>query len=108
MLFKIEVNKMSKKEERLTRKIKRLLRQMNYPRWLHHFGPKTYELWQHVFAFVVMAICRLSLRRVSKLLKMFGYEVPTFSALCKSRKRISPTLFQRAMALPAGANHQRV
>ena len=99
---------MSKKEERLSKKIKRLLRQLGMPRWLHHFGPKTYELWQHVFAFVVMAICRLSLRRVSKLLKMFGYEVPTFSALCKSRKRISPTLFQRAMALTAGENHQCV
>ena len=55
-----------------------------------------------------MAVCRLSLRRVHKFLEMIGYKVPTFSALCKSRKRISPTLFQRALALTSGNNHQSV
>jgi len=97
-----------KKEERLVNKIKRLLRRLGYPRWLHHYGPKKYELYQHVFAFVVMAVCRLSLRRVYKFLEMFGYKVPTFSALCKSRKRISPKLFQRALALTAGEIHEDV
>ena len=97
-----------KKEERLVNKIKRLLRRLGCPRWLHHFGPKTYELYQHIFAFVVMSVCRLSLRRVHKFLGMLGYKVPTFSALCKSRKRISPTLFQRALALTAGKNHKEV
>src|SRR4030043_610492 len=97
-----------KKEEKLSRKIKRLLKRLGCPRWLHHYGPKTYELHQHLFAFVVMAICRLSLRRVYKFLEMFGYKVPTFSALCKSRKRISPTLFQRALTLTSGNNHEEV
>ena len=97
-----------KKEERLVNKIKRLLKRLGCPRWLHHFGPKKYELYQHVFAFVVMTVCRLSLRRVYKFLEMFGYRIPTFSALCKSRKRISPTIFQRALALTSGENHQLV
>lgn len=97
-----------KKEERLVNKIKRLLRRLGCPRWLHHYGPKTYELHQHIFAFVVMAVCRLSLRRVNKFLGMLAYKVPTFSALCRSRKRISPKLFQRALALTAGSNHQFV
>ena len=97
-----------KKEERLVNKIKRLLKRLGCPRWLHHYGPKKYELYQHVFAFVVMSICRLSLRRVNKLLGMFGYKIPTFSALCKSRKRISPTLFQRALELTSGINHKEV
>jgi len=95
-----------KKEERLVNKIKRLLRRLGCPRWLHHFGPKTYELYQHIFAFVVMSVCKLSLRRVNKFLAMVGYKVPTFSALCRSRKRISPTLFERALALTAGKNHE--
>ncbi len=95
-----------KKEERLVNKIKRLLRKLGCPRWLHHFGPKTYELYQHIFALVVMAVCRLSLRRVYKFLAMFGYQVPTFSALCKSRKRISPTLLQRALAITSGEIHE--
>ena len=97
-----------KKEERLVNKIKRLLRRLGYPRWLHHFGPKTYELHQHILAFITMAVCRLSLRRVNKFLGMLGYKVPTFSALCKSRKKISPMLFQRALTLTAGENHQFV
>lgn len=97
-----------KKEERLVNKIKRLLRRLGCPRWLHHFGPKKYETYQHIFAFVVMDVCRLSLRRANKFLGMFGYKVPTFSALCKSRKRISPTLLQRALALTAGENHKEV
>ena len=95
-----------KKEERLSRKIKRLLRRLGRPRWLHRFGPKTYELWQHIFAFVVMTACRLSLRRVWKFLSSLGYIVPTYSALAKSRKRIPLNLFQNAMALTAGENHQ--
>ena len=97
-----------KKEEKLVNKIKRLLKKLGCPRWLHHFGPKTYELHQHILAFVVMAVCRLSLRRVNKFLGMLEYKVPTYSALCRSRKRISPTIFQRALALTAGNNHQFV
>ena len=97
-----------KKEERLVNKIKRLLRRLGCPRWLHHFGPKTYELHQHMFAFIVMVSCRLSLRRVCKFLSSLGYKAPTFSALCKSRKRISPSLLQRALTLTAGDNHKYV
>lgn len=97
-----------KKEEKLVNKIKRLLRRLGCPRWLHHFGPKKYETYQHVFAFVVMSVCKLSLRRVHKFLGMFSYEVPTFSALCKSRKRISPTLLQRALTLTSGEEHKLV
>jgi len=96
------------KEVKLARKIKRLLSAIGAPRWLHRFGPKTYELKQHLFALLSMTIFRLSFRRVSFLLGMFGFKVPTFSALCKSRKRISPTLFQRLMALTAGATHSCV
>jgi len=97
-----------KKEERLVNKIKRLLRRLGCPRWLHHFGPKTYQLCQHIFAFVVMSVCRLSLRRVHKFLGMLCYKVPTFSTLCKSRKRISPNILQKALALTSGEFHENV
>lgn len=94
------------KEVKLARKIKRLLSAIGAPRWLHHFGPKTYELKQHLFALLSMTIFRLSFRRVSNLLEILGFKVPSYSALCKSRKRISPTMFQRLMALTAGARHE--
>ena len=90
---------------KLVKKFELLLKKLNCQRWLHHFGPKKYKLKQHLFALMSMTIFRLSFRRTSKLLDMLGFTVPTFSALCKSRKRISPTLFQRLMALTAGATH---
>jgi len=94
-----------KKESKLARKIKRFLKRLGYPRWLHHFGPKTYRLSDHVIALVAIAIFRLSLRRAEHLLGMFGMKIPTYSALCKSRKRIPALLWQRVMALTAGATH---
>lgn len=96
------------KEVRLSRKIKRFLRRLGYPRWMHHFGPRKYELWQHVTAFVCMAALRLSFRRVVLWLRMFGMNVPSYSALCKSRKRIPCLLFERAMALTASDSHVSV
>jgi hypothetical protein len=95
-----------KKESKLARKIKRFLKKVGYPRWLHRFGPKTYQLWHHVFALVAVAIFRLSLRRVERLMnEMFGMKLPSYSALCKSRKRIPALLWQRVMALTAGTTH---
>lgn len=94
------------KEGKLARKIKRFLKRLGYPRWLHQFGPKTYQLFDHVFALVAVAIFRLSLRRVEKLMKeLFGIKTPSYSALCKSRKRIPSLLWQRIMELTAGATH---
>ena len=90
---------------KLVKKFELLLKKLNCPRWLHHFGPKKYKLKQHLFALLSMTIFRLSFRRVSFLLEIFGFKVPTFSALCKSRKRIPASLFQRLMALTAGATH---
>ena len=77
-----------KKETKLTRKIERLLKKLNQREFLHHFGPKKYKLKQHLLALLVMQMCKLSLRRVEKFLFLVGIEVLTYSALCKSRKRI--------------------
>ena len=56
-----------KKEIRLVNKVKRLLRRLGMPRWLHHFGPKKYEFYQHFAALLVRAFCQLSYRRVKQL-----------------------------------------
>lgn len=93
-----------KKEVKLARKIKRFLKRLGCPRFLHHFGPKTYQLWQHVLGLLAIAIFRLSFRRVA-LLTMLGLKLPTYSALCKSRKRIPSSLWQKIMALTAGQTH---
>jgi len=108
MLFKIEVNNMSKKQEKLSRKINRLLRQLGCPRWLHHFGPKKFELKQHLFALLMTQVFKLSLRRVEKLLAQLGFIVPTFSALCKSRKKIPTWIWNNLINLTSGIKHKNV
>lgn len=92
------------KKNKLVNKIKRLIKRTGCPRWLHHFGPKKYEFWQHVIALLVKQECKLGYRRVSRLFDMLGYVVPTYSALAKMNKRIPLSLWQRL--LKATANNK--
>jgi hypothetical protein len=86
------------KEKRgLIQKVKRLLRRARMPRWLHHYGPKKYEFWQHVLALLVRQQCQLSYRRVVSLLRGLGQTVPTYSALIKMTLRVPQALWQRLL-----------
>src|SRR3989344_2127900 len=93
---------------KLARKIHRLLREIRCPKWLHHFGPKKYKLENHLIALFSMQSFRLSFRRAEKLLGLFGIKVPTYSALCKMRKRIPASLWNSALKISAGQENQRV
>jgi hypothetical protein len=88
----------------LIQKVKRLLRRARMPRWLHNFGPKKYEFWQHAIALLVRAICQLSYRRVSWLLRQLGQDVPTYSALIKMTQRMPQNLWQRLLAVTHSNN----
>ena len=77
---------------------------MNCPRWLHHYGPKKYEFYQHIIALLLKECFKLSFRRVSKLLNMLGIQVPTYSALCKIRKRIPFWMWKRFLGLTVNFN----
>lgn len=77
-----------KKGINLVNKIKHLLKKVGCPEFLHHFGPKTYKLYQHAFALFVKEECKLSFRRVSLFLQGLGFKIPSYSALCKMRIRI--------------------
>jgi len=83
----------------LRRKISRFLRRIGCPRWLHRFGPKTYETSDHLLALLMMQSCRLSLRRAESLLSMFSVRVPSYSALCKRRKAIPPWIWSSMLRL---------
>ena len=96
------------KQTRLTRKIQRLLRGIGCPRWLHHFGPKKYKLENHLIALFSMQSFRLSFRRAEKLLSLLGIKVPTYSALCKMRKRIPASLWNSLLKKTAGMQHRNV
>ena len=92
---------------KLTRKIHRLLRLIGCPRWLHHFGPKKYELLQHVFVLVLIQVCKISLRRAEKLLNLLGFSVPTYSAVCKIRQRMPFWIWERILEITAGVKHEK-
>lgn len=90
-----------KKEKRLVNKVKRVIRKAGLPRQLHKFGPKTYELWQHLIALLVKQECKLSFRRVSNLLNDLGLQVPTYSALAKFACRMPIKIWQTLLAATA-------
>jgi len=95
-----------KKEVKLVNKIKRLLRRLNCPRWLHHFGPKKYEFYEHFVALLIGHYCRLSYRRIEKfLVNMLGMVCPSKSALQSTAKKIPKWLWDKALQLTSGDKH---
>ncbi|MBW2976381.1 IS5 family transposase [Candidatus Woesearchaeota archaeon] len=74
-----------------------IIRKAGLPRWLHHFGPKKYEFWHHALALLIKQECKLSFRRVSRLLNWIGFKSPTYSALAKMLKRIKATIWQKLL-----------
>lgn len=90
-----------KKEERLVNKVKRLIRKAGLPRQLHRYGPKKYELWQHLLALLVKQEGKLSYRRVSILLNDLGHKTPTYSALAKFAYRMPLAIWQTLLAATA-------
>ena len=91
-----------KKEVKLTRKISRFLRMMGCPRWLHHFGPKKFEFKQHVFGLLMKEVLKCSFRRCCEILKMFDVVTPTYSALCRCRKRMPFFIWEKLLKLTDG------
>ena len=88
---------MQKRQSKLLKKLELLLKQQLNSREYSHFGPKKFKLSEHLFALLFMQIAKLSFRRVSFILIELGFIVPTYSALCKSRKRISTSLFEKLL-----------
>jgi hypothetical protein len=93
-----------KKEVKLVNKVKRLLRRAKYPGFLHHFGLKKYKFYLHALCLLIKETCRLSFRRASNLLRSLGFDVLTYSALCKMRKRISLSLWKKLLEITANFN----
>lgn len=97
-----------KKTRNLQIKIKRFLKKIGCPRFLHHFGPKKYEIAEHVHALLIKEVCKMSLRRLTNFLKMLGIKTPTFSALCKSRKRIPKWIWNKLIKLTSSLSSVNV
>lgn len=94
-----------KKEVKLVKKVKRLLRRLGCPRWLHHFGPKTYEFYEHITALLIRTICRLSYRRVKYFLDLVDIKCPSKSALHYTAGKISSSLWNKLLEITSGNSH---
>ena len=96
------------KQVKLVKKLSVLLKQLNQREYFHRLGPKKYTFLEHIFALLIKEVMNSSFRRISSLLNKLGIKVPTYSALCKSRKRIPIKLWQRLLLLTAGLSSGKV
>jgi len=90
------------KENKLIKKVKRLLKRLGSPRWLHHYGPKTYEFLHHFTALIVRFFCRLSYRRVKQLFDLLGLICPSKSALQYTAKKLNHGFWERVLKITCG------
>jgi len=93
---------MSKKEVKLVKKLNGYLKQLNCRSYLHHFGPKKYKFVHHALALLLKESLKSSFRRIEILMDLLDIKVPTYSALCKSRKKIPTELWNSLLKLTAG------
>ena len=91
-----------RKQVKLTKKLNSLLRQLNQREYMHHFGPKKFKFVQHALALMLKEVLKCSFRRISNILCELDIHCPSYSALCKSRKRIPLQLWNSLMKLTAG------
>ena len=78
------------------------MKQLNCRSYLHYFGPKKFKFAQHALALPLKETLRCSFRRISNILCLLGISVPTYSALCKSRKRIPVSIWNSLLKQTAG------
>src|SRR3989344_7520605 len=97
---------MRKRGCKLLKKISKAIKQLNQREYLHRFGPKKYKLKHHLFALLIKESYQLSLRRAEIMLETFGILVPSYSALCKSRKKIPSVIWNKLIYLTSGLQHE--
>jgi len=90
------------KENKLVKICKRLIRRLGCPRWLHHFGPKIYEFYEHFIALCIRFFCRLSFRRVKQLLDLLGIRCPSKSALQYTSEKLNADFWQKVLKITSG------
>ena len=90
-----------KKKAKLVHKVKRLIKRAGLPRWLHHYGPKKYEFYNHALAYLIKQQCRLSYARTTQLLRGLGFKCPCPSAIWTSLNKMPLKLWQRLLKVTA-------
>lgn len=93
-----------RRKKSLVKKIYNLIRNARMPRFLHHFGPKTYTAWQHMLCLMLKEFLQLSYERLIDILPYFGIRnVPHFTTLIKFAKRVPMELLNMLLSYSAKA-----
>lgn len=88
-----------KKRYKFLKKVGVLLKKIGCREFLHHFGPKKYQFKEHAAALLLKEVCKTSFRRVVVICELFDIKVPSYSALCKSRKRIPNWIWNKLLQI---------
>jgi transposase len=97
----MQVFSMKEKNE-LIKKVKHLLKKTNQPKYLHYFGPKMYQLWQHIFALFFKADCKLSYRRTTQILRDLGFNIASKSTLQRYASKLKLPFWKQMFKLTVG------
>tara|TARA_Y100000310_G_scaffold234316_2_gene237234 strand:- start:321 stop:707 length:387 start_codon:yes stop_codon:yes gene_type:complete len=97
-----------KEKNKLINKVKGLLKKLGKPRWFSKYGPKKYEMYEHLSCLLIRHYCRLSYRRVVKLLDLLGFVCPSKSALQYNAERISSWSWNKSLKVTSGVQHHIV
>ena len=101
----VGANPTMNKENKLINKVKRLLKRLGMPRWLHHFGPKKYQFYHHFAALLIRFFCQLSYRRVKQLLDLIGMVCPTKSALQYTANKLDSCFWNKVLKITCGKSY---
>ena len=94
-----------KKETKFVNKIKRLLKRLGFPRWLHHFGPKKYEFYEHICSLLIKIYCKFSYRRTVYFLDLLGFKCPSKSALQYNSKKLRKEFWNKILRATSGDSY---
>ena len=97
-----------KKENKLVKKVKGLLKKLNIPKFLNKFGPKIYELHEYLSVLLIKHYCKLSYRRTVELLDLLGLGSASKSSLQYAMNRIPKSLWDKALQITSGSKHHIV
>jgi hypothetical protein len=93
------------KEIKLVKIVKRLVKRLGMPKWLHRYGPKKYEFREHLQALLYGFYAHLSYRRLVYTMALFGLKCPSKSALQYTAKKLGSGLWMRILKVTSGISY---
>jgi len=91
-----------KRKIKLVKKLYALFKKAKIPKYLHHYGPKTYTTWEHLFIVIAQQKFKSGMQEVLNTLHDFGFtHLPDRTTLVKFLKRIPIELWNLALSISA-------